>query len=98
MTLTIGDIVAICLCIVTLIGVWVAWLALRQGQKNMENRQEEMHNQNREDNKRREARLDYILEEHQPHSHTEVGIDEPLTSGGVRYPKAKMYDPRGGRQ
>lgn len=97
MTLTTGDTIAALLCFVTLLGVWIAWRALRQGQKDMEIRQEEMHNQNREDNKRREARLDYILEEHTPHSHTEAGIDEPLTSGGVRYPKAKMYDSRNNR-
>lgn len=95
--MTPGDYLAAVLCVFTLLGVIVAWRTLRDGQKQMEARQIEMHNQNREDNQRRESRLNYILEEHQPHSHTEMGVDETLTAGGLRYPKAKMYDRGNGR-
>ena len=48
-----------------------------------------MHKQNRKEIVKRDQRLGFILDEHPPHSHGEIG-DTPLKPTGIKYPKVKL--------
>jgi hypothetical protein len=48
-----------------------------------------MHRANMKAGKARDQKLDFVLGEHMPHSHTE-GPGQPLCETGIRYPKVRF--------
>jgi hypothetical protein len=49
-----------------------------------------MHRQNVKAGEARDAKLNFVLTEHVPHTHSESGEKTPLLAGGINYPKTKF--------